>query len=499
MDKRTKRDLERLENLTNTERNLLKGLYGDMFGSSAASSGGKKDDGKDTSEKLSFENKYLNKKSSGPSAADLLDQAYKKHPDPLGDAKKALKEAQDLVARTEELSQGLSESNKKKMDQLMENMGAMGDVTPTGMPQTAGQTDKDKGMPVQTATVGPAPAPEPEKPKEPEKDPMEELESLVGLTTIKEDVKELMAFVKIQKLRQDSGLKSVPVSLHLVFTGNPGTGKTTVARIIGRLYKQIGVLSQGQLVEVDRSGLVAGYVGQTALKTQEQIKKAMGGVLFIDEAYALAQKDDAFGQEAIDTVLKAMEDHRDDLVVIVAGYTKPMEKFINSNPGLKSRFNKYFEFPDYTIDELEAIFNLNCKKYDYIVEEDAKKQIRARIVSRKMQRQENFANAREVRNMFEDIITNQARRVAAMENPTHDDMMLITIEDLSDDIGDKTDSKEIEKMEEAAKSVPAPELEILGEEENGNEKGAEPAQDGTGAPAASDEKTEDSIKTSNEQ
>ena len=499
MDKRTKRDLERLENLTNTERNLLKGLYGDMFGSSAASSGGKKDDGKDTSEKLSFENKYLNKKSSGPSAADLLDQAYKKHPDPLGDAKKALKEAQDLVARTEELSQGLSESNKKKMDQLMENMGAMGDVTPTGMPQTAGQTDKDKGMPVQTATGGPVPAPEPEKPKEPEKDPMEELESLVGLTTIKEDVKELMAFVKIQKLRQDSGLKSVPVSLHLVFTGNPGTGKTTVARIIGRLYKQIGVLSQGQLVEVDRSGLVAGYVGQTALKTQEQIKKAMGGVLFIDEAYALAQKDDAFGQEAIDTVLKAMEDHRDDLVVIVAGYTKPMEKFINSNPGLKSRFNKYFEFPDYTIDELEAIFNLNCKKYDYIVEEDAKKQIRARIVSRKMQRQENFANAREVRNMFEDIITNQARRVAAMENPTHDDMMLITIEDLSDDIGDKTDSKEIEKMEEAAKSVPAPELELPGEEENGNEKGAEPAQDGTGAPAASDEKTEDSIKTSNEQ
>lgn len=488
MDKRTKRDLERLENLTNTERNLLKGLYGDMFGTSTTSSGSKKPVGKSSSAR----------KSSEPSAADLLDQAYKKHPDPLGDAKKALKEAQDLVARTEELSQGLSESNKKKMDQLMENIGAMGDVTPTGMSQTAGQTDKDKGMPVQTATGGLAPAPEPEKPKEPEKDPMEELESLVGLTTIKEDVKELMAFVKIQKLRQDSGLKSVPVSLHLVFTGNPGTGKTTVARIIGRLYKQIGVLSQGQLVEVDRSGLVAGYVGQTALKTQEQIKKAMGGVLFIDEAYALAQKDDAFGQEAIDTVLKAMEDHRDDLVVIVAGYTKPMEKFINSNPGLKSRFNKYFEFPDYTIDELEAIFDLNCKKYDYIVEEDAKKQIRARIVSRKMQRQENFANAREVRNMFEDIITNQARRVAAMENPTHDDMMLITIEDLSDDIGDKTDSKEIEKMVEAAKSVPAPKLELPGEE-NEKEKGAVPAQDGTGAPAASDEKTEDSIKASNEQ
>ena len=450
MDKRTKKDLERLENLTNAERNLLKGLYGDMFGTSTTGSGSRKPVGRKTSE---------------PTAADLLDEAYKKHKDPLADAKKALKEAQDLVARTEELSQGMMDSNKKKTDQLMENLGRTGEVTPDGAPQTAKQTDGDNGMPVQTATGGPAPAPEPEKPKEPEKDPMEELESLVGLTTIKEDVKELMAFVKIQKLRKDAGLKSVPVSLHLVFTGNPGTGKTTVARIIGRLYKQIGVLSQGQLVEVDRSGLVAGYVGQTALKTQEQIKKAMGGVLFIDEAYALAQKDDAFGQEAIDTVLKAMEDHRDDLVVIVAGYTKPMEKFINSNPGLKSRFNKYFEFPDYTIDELEAIFNLNCKKYDYIVEEDAQKQIRARIVSRKMQRQDNFANAREVRNMFEDIITNQARRVAAMENPTHDDMMLITVMDLSDDIGDKTDSKEIEKMEEAAKALPAPELELPGEEE----------------------------------
>ena len=424
MDKRTKKDLERLENLTNAERNLLKGLYGDMFGTSTTGSGSRKPVGRKTSE---------------PTAADLLDEAYKKHKDPLADAKKALKEAQDLVARTEELSQGMMDSNKKKTDQLMENLGRTGEVTPDGAPQTAKQTDGDSGMPVQTATGGPAPAPEPEKPKEPEKDPMEELESLVGLTTIKEDVKELMAFVKIQKLRKDAGLKSVPVSLHLVFTGNPGTGKTTVARIIGRLYKQIGVLSQGQLVEVDRSGLVAGYVGQTALKTQEQI--------------------------AIDTVLKAMEDHRDDLVVIVAGYTKPMEKFINSNPGLKSRFNKYFEFPDYTIDELEAIFNLNCKKYDYIVEEDAQKQIRARIVSRKMQRQDNFANAREVRNMFEDIITNQARRVAAMENPTHDDMMLITVMDLSDDIGDKTDSKEIEKMEEAAKALPAPELELPGEEE----------------------------------
>ena len=269
-------------------------------------------------------------------------------------------------------------------------------------------------------------------PPEPEEDPMETLDNLVGLTKIKHDVKELTAFAKVQKARKEAGLKSVPVSLHLVFTGNPGTGKTTVARIIGQLYKKIGVLSKGQMIEVDRSGLVAGYVGQTALKTQEQIQKALGGVLFIDEAYALSQKDDAFGQEAIETILKAMEDHRDDLVVIVAGYTVPMQKFIDSNPGLKSRFNKYIEFADYTIDELMAIFDLNCKKYDYKIEDDTRKHVREMIVAKKLETDENFANAREVRNLFEEIITNQARRVSTLEAPTQEDMMTILPEDLID-------------------------------------------------------------------
>ena len=469
MSRKNRIDLERLADISNTEKDLLKSLYGDMFGSSAGTSD--KRDNRLHSGKESVRDRFSSKE---PSAADLLDKAYKKHSDPLSDARKALKEAQDLMARTDEITQGILESNRKGAENLANLTAEAGGIEPAGGPSNPGNGSGNGQPPVQTATGGPAPEPAEEKPAEPEKDPMEELEALVGLTTIKEDVKELTAFAKIQKMRKDAGLRSVPVSLHLVFTGNPGTGKTTVARIIGRLYKQIGVLSKGQLIEVDRSGLVAGYVGQTALKTQDQIKKALGGVLFIDEAYALAQKDDAFGQEAIDTVLKAMEDHRDDLVVIVAGYTEPMEKFINSNPGLKSRFNKYIEFPDYTIDELEQIFYLNCEKYDYVVEEDARKQIRARIVSRKMQRRENFANAREVRNMFEDIITNQARRVAEMEAPTHDDMMTITLMDLSDDIGDVADTKEMEKMEAAALDAKAPELVLSNEEEK--EPSEQPAE-----------------------
>ena len=200
-------------------------------------------------------------------------------------------------------------------------------------------------------------------PKEKIEDLLAELDGYVGMDAIKEEVRSLINMVQVYKLRRENDLPTTDMSLHMVFSGNPGTGKTTVARIMARIYHSLVILSRGQLVEVDRSGLVAGYVGQTALKTQKVIEKAMGGVLFIDEAYALNGKsENDFGQEAIDTILKAMEDHRDDLVVIVAGYTELMDRFIHSNPGLESRFNRFLMFEDYTPEQMVTIFKMQCKK-----------------------------------------------------------------------------------------------------------------------------------------
>ena len=273
---------------------------------------------------------------------------------------------------------------------------------------------------------------QPAEPTDPEKSGMEELNELIGLKTVKHDVEELVGLAKVRKMREEKGMKSVPVSLHLVFSGNPGTGKTTVARILAKLYKEIGILSTGQLVETDRSGLVAGYVGQTAIKTQAKIEEAMGGVLFIDEAYTLNQEGENFGQEAIDTILKAMEDHRDKFIVIVAGYTQLMKDFVESNPGLRSRFNKFFEFPDYTVDELQDIFKLQCKKYQYKLTEEAEAAVREEIIRLEASKGENFANAREVRNLFERIITNQAARVAALDDVDEETLMTIITDDLVD-------------------------------------------------------------------
>ena len=260
---------------------------------------------------------------------------------------------------------------------------------------------------------------------------MARLDELIGLETVKKEVKSLTNLIKVRKLREEAGLPNTAMSLHMVFLGNPGTGKTTVARLMAGLYAAIGALSKGQLVEVDRSGLVAGYVGQTALKTQEVIQSALGGVLFIDEAYSLASGgENDFGREAIETLLKAMEDHRDDLVVIVAGYDEPMEKFINSNPGLQSRFNKYMYFPDYNGEELMGMFRINCKKNGYVMTPEAEEYAQAFFDDLYANRDDNFGNGRDVRNRFEDTVARQANRVAAMEAPTKDDLMTITKSDL---------------------------------------------------------------------
>ena len=261
---------------------------------------------------------------------------------------------------------------------------------------------------------------------------MAELDSLIGLADVKKEVSSLINLIKVRKMRENHGLKVMDMSFHMVFTGNPGTGKTTVARLVAKIYKQLGFLSKGQLIETDRSGLVAGYVGQTAGKVTDVVNSALGGILFIDEAYALARKgmDNDFGREAIDTLVKLMEDHRDDLVVIVAGYTDEMHDFLTSNPGLISRFNKYIDFKDYTDQELMDILHMNAGRQGYEVSADADNVVKDMLSAMTLSDRLDFGNARGMRNTLEKLVQAQANRIAALEGDITKEMLLqITGED----------------------------------------------------------------------
>lgn len=290
-------------------------------------------------------------------------------------------------------------------------------------PKDVAASESSKAEPEQSADNTP-----PEKIE----DLKNELNELIGLTGIKREVNNLINVAMIHSLRRQNNLKTVDMSLHMVFSGNPGTGKTTIARLMSRIYKSLGILSKGHLVEVDRSGLVAGYVGQTATKTQSVIEKALGGVLFIDEAYALNSKsENDFGQEAIDTLLKAMEDHRDDLVVIVAGYDGLMDEFIASNPGLESRFNRFMHFDDYTVEEMLGILEMQIKKGQYKLSEEARKEVKSYIEAANTN-SISFGNARGIRNIFERLMVAQANRLAQnAESLSAEDLMLITSEDVA--------------------------------------------------------------------
>lgn len=262
------------------------------------------------------------------------------------------------------------------------------------------------------------------------KEILDDIDSMIGLESVKHEIHNLVNLLQVQKMRESKGLKHPVMSNHLVFTGNPGTGKTTIARKISKIYKCLGLLEKGHLIETDRSGMVAGYMGQTAEKVTELINSAMGGILFIDEAYALSNNkmEGDFGQEAIDTLLKAMEDHRDNLIVIVAGYPEPMETFLDSNPGLRSRFNKYIKFEDYSVSQLNDIFHLLCKEQDYILSADAEETLLLKIGQMVAESGENFANAREIRNYFEAIVARQATRIINTPYAENDINYLMTIQ-----------------------------------------------------------------------
>lgn len=348
----------------------------------------------------------------------------------------------ELIRMQNDLIRTMTENNLKRMtddfwgstagnlDELEKELNARTAEIGKELTQDSGTAVNTENKPEEITEAQNAETATEQEPPETIEDLKEELKGYVGLTHIKEEVQDLINLVTVYQMRREHDLPVSDLSLHMVFSGNPGTGKTMIARLMARIYKTLGILEGGHLVEVDRSALVAGYVGQTATKTMEVLEKARGGVLFIDEAYTLSRgTENDFGQEAIDTMLKYMEDHRDEIVVIVAGYVELMEEFVHSNPGLESRFNRFMHFPDYTGEELMEIFQMRCEKNCYVLSDEAKAAVRSYLADVSATHK-TFGNGRGVRNLFEKILVEQANRLAVMKDITRESLMEVTLEDV---------------------------------------------------------------------